>query len=200
MSGTRIRLRVRETTNNAEKGRPGALSFCQSASVEGIDSARETITRKEAADLAFLGYFVRLFTAIIVKYAVYPFFYYWSYFRHRLKPSIGARSLPDDAELARRLGRRAVKASSVSLAEPFREQVTQWWSQGIQGTTIHAALVRRYGFQGSYSSVRRFLQGVEAAQVDVVSRVIIDNPKCAITRACYHDPDVQRAYAECADN
>jgi transposase len=33
----------------------------------------------------------------------------------------------------------------------------------------------------------------------VVGRVIIDNPKCAITRACLHEPDVQRAYAECAE-
>jgi transposase len=33
----------------------------------------------------------------------------------------------------------------------------------------------------------------------VVARVIIDNPKCAITRACTHDPEVQRAYAECAE-
>jgi transposase len=33
----------------------------------------------------------------------------------------------------------------------------------------------------------------------VPARVIIDNPKCAITRACYRDPVVQRAYAECAE-
>lgn len=32
-----------------------------------------------------------------------------------------------------------------------------------------------------------------------VSRVIIDNAKCAITKACVHDPQVQRAYAECAE-
>lgn len=32
-----------------------------------------------------------------------------------------------------------------------------------------------------------------------VSRVIIDNAKCAITRACVYDPEVQRAYAECAE-
>jgi len=30
-------------------------------------------------------------------------------------------------------------------------------------------------------------------------RVIIDNPKCAITRACVYEPEVQRAYAECAE-
>lgn len=32
-----------------------------------------------------------------------------------------------------------------------------------------------------------------------VSRVIIDNAKCAITKACVYDPQVQRAYAECAE-
>jgi transposase len=33
----------------------------------------------------------------------------------------------------------------------------------------------------------------------IPTRVIIDNPKCAITRACVRDPVVQRAYAECAE-
>jgi transposase len=33
----------------------------------------------------------------------------------------------------------------------------------------------------------------------VPGRLIIDNPKCAITRACVHDPLAQRAYAECAE-
>lgn len=33
----------------------------------------------------------------------------------------------------------------------------------------------------------------------VPTRVIIDNAKCAITRACAKDPQVQRAYAECAE-
>lgn len=32
----------------------------------------------------------------------------------------------------------------------------------------------------------------------VPARIIIDNPKCAITRAVVDDPEVQRAYAECA--
>ena len=50
-----------------------------------------------------------------------------------------------------------------SQVAPFADQVKQWWSHGIQGTTIHQALGRKYGFTGSYSAVRRFLQGVEAA-------------------------------------
>ena len=33
----------------------------------------------------------------------------------------------------------------------------------------------------------------------VPARLIIDNAKCAITRACTRDPEVQRAYGECAE-
>lgn len=33
----------------------------------------------------------------------------------------------------------------------------------------------------------------------VVGRIIIDNPKCAIVRACLYEPEVQRAYAQCAE-
>lgn len=33
----------------------------------------------------------------------------------------------------------------------------------------------------------------------VVKKIIIDNAKCAIVKACYHDPEVQRAYRECAE-
>jgi transposase len=180
------------------------------------------------------------------------------------------RPVPTDAEL------RAVfdpspksGAASSSLVLPFREQVLAWANEGLDGTTIHKALIRLYGFSGSYSSVRRFLQNemekspnatvildfdpAEAAQVDfgagprmvdmttgeelkswffvmtlcysrhqyaefvfdqkvetwlachrrafawfggVPQKLIIDNPKCAITRACTKDPDVQRAYEE----
>jgi transposase len=33
----------------------------------------------------------------------------------------------------------------------------------------------------------------------VPARLIIDNAKCAITKACNHEPTVQRSYAECAE-
>jgi transposase len=33
----------------------------------------------------------------------------------------------------------------------------------------------------------------------VPTRLIIDNPKCAITRACFRDPEVQRSYGELAE-
>ena len=180
--------------------------------------------------------------------------------------------LPDDATLAQVFQIYQGPHPQVSLVQPYEQQITCWHQEGIDGTTIHQALVRNHNFSGSYSSVRRFLQKLEsahpkattvldfepaeAAQVDfgsgpviqdaftgeristfvfvmtlawsrhlyaelvrdqkvetwlgchrrafeffngIPTRLIIDNPKCAITRACYRDPQVQRSYAELAE-
>ena len=162
---------------------------------------------------------------------------------------------------------------STSKIAPFKEEVTAWFRQGIQGTAIYANLVRRFEFKGSYYCVRDLLRRLKAeepprttvilafgpgecAQVDfgkgpeiidhqtgeifsswifvmtlgfsrhqygefvknqkvatwlgchrrafeffggVPKKIIIDNAKCAITRACYYDPEVQRAYADLAE-
>ena len=74
-----------------------------------------------------------------------------------------ATALPGDGEFAAHLGSARTQPAVASLAEPHRERITRWWRQGIQGTTIHGALVRSHGFTGSYSSVRRFLASLEAA-------------------------------------
>ena len=149
------------------------------------------------------------------------------------------------------------RARQSSSLEPHRDQITSWFEDGVQGTTIHDALKRRHGFTGSYSAVRRFLNNLadatprvttvlefapgDTAQVDfgqgpkitdvhtgelfktwffimtlawsrhqyaelvrdqsvetwlgchrrafehfsgVPARILIDNPKCAITKAC----------------
>ncbi|MCE2646777.1 MAG: IS21 family transposase, partial [Burkholderiaceae bacterium] len=164
-----------------------------------------------------------------------------------------ATPLPDDAALAAVLGTPARAPTCVSTLEPLRPLIAAWFAERVQATTIHAALVERHGFKGSYSAVRRFVRALaaaqpaqctttrldfapaEAAQVDfgagprivdvttgetfktwvfvmtlcwsrhqyaevvVPARLIIDNPKCAITRACHTDPAVQRAYAACAE-
>lgn len=181
--------------------------------------------------------------------------------------------LPDDATLAATFASKHRAPVCVSTLVSWHEEITRWIADGVQGTTIHAALIRNHGYTGSYSAVRRFLQAHaatqlpdstmrldfapgDAAQVDfgagsilphphtgklvrtwvfvmtlchsrhqyaevifhqniatwlgchrrafewfggVPQRVIIDNPKCAITRACRTDPAVQRAYAECAE-
>jgi len=181
------------------------------------------------------------------------------------------RPLPDEAELAAVFATGPKKAAVSSQVEPFRTKVVAWVADGIDGTTIHRALVRNHGFTGSYSAVRRFLQSLphetakatvildfapgEAAQVDfgagpkfvhphsgavlsswffvmtlcssrhqyaelvfnqkvetwlachrrafewfggVPEKLIIDNAKCAVTRACAKDPEVQRSYEELA--
>jgi len=181
--------------------------------------------------------------------------------------------LPSEQDLLKALQQpKSARARAQSTLEPHREDIKTWVGKGIRGTTIHQALKRKHGFTGSYSAVRRFIQGLadanprvttvldfapgEAAQVDfgkgpeivdvhtgevfktwffvmtlawsrhqyaelvrdqsvetwmgchrrsfehfngVPAKVIIDNPKCAITKACYHDPQVQRSYAESAE-
>lgn len=183
-----------------------------------------------------------------------------------------ATQVPEPGELAAAFARAAVGAIAPSLCEPYRERILAWAREEIDASTIHQALKRRYGFEGSYSSVQRFVKSLgvkapkttaplsfapgEAAQVDfgsgpelvdhatgevfktwffsmqlcysrhkyvefvtdqtvltwlgchrralqwfggVPERMIIDNAKCAITRACQRDPAVQRAYAEHAE-
>ncbi len=72
-------------------------------------------------------------------------------------------ALPDDAQLASAFSRREfLPASCISSAEPWREQIAQWHDAGVPGTTIHSALVRNQGYEGSYSSVYRLLQQLKA--------------------------------------
>ena len=90
-----------------------------------------------------------------------------------------ATPLPGDPELAVHLGSARTQPAVASLAEPHRERITRWWRQGIQGTTIHGALVRSHGFTGSYSSVRRFLAGLEAARPQVTTVLEFDPGEAA---------------------
>lgn len=182
--------------------------------------------------------------------------------------------LPSDEVLSTFFAKRVPSMQSESLALPHQDDIKQWVSQGIQASTIHLTLQRKYNFLGSYDSVQRFVQKIkisdgirsastildflpgESAQVDfgmgpmitdvytgetfktwifvmvlswsrhqyaeivtnqkvetwlgchkrafeffggVPKRIIIDNAKCAITKACYYDPNVQRSYAACAE-
>ncbi|WP_215885572.1 hypothetical protein [Igneacidithiobacillus copahuensis] len=68
--------------------------------------------------------------------------------------------LPEDSELAAALQHQAQPASTQreSSLKPFEAQITRWAAEGIQGTTIHAALVRNHGFTGSYSAVKRAIR------------------------------------------
>lgn len=180
--------------------------------------------------------------------------------------------LPGDAELSESFGGRVPVQASTSSIVPFQNAVKDWVSQGVPGVAIHTALIRKYGYTGAYSSVRRFIAKLkkdqppatvmldfnpgEAVQVDfgsgpeivdaftgevtkthffvmtlawsrhqyaeivrdqkvetwlgchrrafeffggVPGKVIIDNLKSAIVKASFHDPQVQRSYAEFAE-
>jgi hypothetical protein len=180
--------------------------------------------------------------------------------------------LPDDPILAEAFESKKPNITQDSQCKPYEGQIEKWFESGIQGTTIHRALVEQFNFSGSYSSVRRHLQKLEketpdvscmldyepgeAAQVDfgkgptiidafsgeeiktwifvmtlcfsrhmyaetvtdqkvltwlschrrafeffngIPKKLIIDNAKCAIVRACFRDPEVQRSYGELAE-
>jgi len=173
--------------------------------------------------------------------------------------------LPDEKTLLDFFGKKLTKTQSKVIQHA--EVVNLWVKQGIRATVISQHLKEVYGFEGTYSSVLRFVQKIkgkhpqltvplhfqpgEAGQVDfgkgpklfdertgceeetwffvftlcwsrhqyaefithqdvatwlnchqnafnwfggVVDKVIIDNPKCAITKACYYEPTVQRSY------
>lgn len=69
--------------------------------------------------------------------------------------------LPEDFVLAAHFKKSAdAPCVQYSLVFPHTDEVTAWRQQHICGTTIHQALVRKYGFTGSYSSVRRFIQSL----------------------------------------
>ena len=83
-----------------------------------------------------------------------------------LDPSL---MLPDDTILAEALSGSSSRVQPASIVLPHQEEVTRWFQEGIQGTTIHQTLVRKYGFSGSYSCVRRFLHRLEGANPQVTT-------------------------------
>jgi transposase len=181
------------------------------------------------------------------------------------------RDLPTDEELLTFFKLQKSVPQSI-LTAPYKAQIEQWVKQGIQASTMHAALQRQYGFSGSYNAVQRLVKRLkeqaspvtmmldfqpgDCVQVDfgagpklideptglvtktwvfvmvlawsrhmyaeivlrqdvetwlgchrrafewfngTPKKIIIDNAKCAITKACYHDPVVQRSYGDCAE-
>lgn len=66
--------------------------------------------------------------------------------------------LPDDMTLAQVLQIPSLRPQSASSLLPYEDKVAPWRRQGIRCTVIHQALVDTYGYAGSCSSIRRFLQ------------------------------------------
>lgn len=79
-------------------------------------------------------------------------------------------ALPDDTVLASALVRKeSLPSTCISTLEPWRAQIGTWYAAGIQGTTIHATLVRNHGYTGSCSAVCRFLHRLVVDEVAEVA-------------------------------
>lgn len=80
-------------------------------------------------------------------------------------------ALPDDTELAEVFGCKHVTtpASNVSSVEPWRDQVAQWVTAGVPISTIHGALARNHGYDGSYSSVYRLVHQIRGEATPAAS-------------------------------
>lgn len=87
--------------------------------------------------------------------------------------------LPNDAELSLAFGGRAPVQVSTSNIVPFQDAVRGWVSQGIPSVPIHTALIRKHGYTGAYSSVRRFIAKLK--KDNPVATVMLDfNPGEAV--------------------
>jgi len=69
-----------------------------------------------------------------------------------------SRSLPPNEELEALAQYPRAQQPSQSLAAPMAALICTRMERGIQATTIHEALVERYGFTGGYDSVKRFIR------------------------------------------
>lgn len=188
---------------------------------------------------------------------------------------LSAAELPTAGEIDARLAALTPQVifGPESSVEPYRARIVALRAKGVEIQAILQILRDEQHYQGSYSSVRRFVERIEdatpeafvrvetaagvEAQVDFgyagelldpstgqkrrawvfvmtlgfsrhqyaeivfdqkvetwlalhvrafdwfggsVARVVVDNLKAAITKACFHDPQVQRAYRELAEH
>jgi hypothetical protein len=80
---------------------------------------------------------------------------------------LGAVPLPEDAELAVALeAKQPMNSTHLSLSLPYEPQIQKWTDEGVHWSTIHRTLVDRFGFNGSYSSVRRLAQKLKKQSPD----------------------------------
>jgi len=89
--------------------------------------------------------------------------------RGYLDPS---RPLPEPGEVLDQMEPAfSAPGSNVSSVEPYREVVEGLLEQGVEMVAIHQRLGRHHGYQGSYSSVRRFVRRLRPRRREVVVRI-----------------------------
>ena len=80
-------------------------------------------------------------------------------------------SLPDAATLQAALAPPSSPPVTTSTVAPYRETVAQWLEQGVEMTAMWQRLQENYGYQGSYSAVRRFVRRLRPVEPEAVVRV-----------------------------
>ncbi len=58
-----------------------------------------------------------------------------------------------------------------SRCEPYREQIKQWFAQGLTAQRVYQDLSVEYGFTGSYESVKRFFRRLKQAHPERIYRL-----------------------------
>lgn len=84
------------------------------------------------------------------------------------------------------------------LVDPMTGEITKTWIFVMVlawSRHLYAEIVLRQDVETWLGCHRRAFEWFNG----VPGKIIIDNAKCAITKACYHDPVVQRAYGEFAE-
>jgi hypothetical protein len=74
------------------------------------------------------------------------------------RETVGKYFSPDDSKPAKPDHR--VEPGPKNRCETYRDVILEKLGQGLSGTRIHQDLCEEHGFTASYSSVRRFLQGL----------------------------------------
>lgn len=80
-------------------------------------------------------------------------------------------ALPNDATLLAALGPGPQPPKMTSSLEPFEGVVKDFFKKGIEMTAIHQRLRENYGYTGSYSSVRRFVNHLELGEPEAYTRI-----------------------------
>jgi transposase len=92
----------------------------------------------------------------------------WAQVQGYLDP---AQPLPDSATLQAALGSAAQPPQMISSLAVHQAVVEQLLAQGVELTAIWQRLRDNYGYQGSYSAVRRFVQRLRPVEAEVFVRV-----------------------------
>ena len=86
--------------------------------------------------------------------------------------------LPTDEELSNCF-KLEQKESNQSSAAPYKAQIEIWVKQGIQASTIHAALQRQYAFSASYHATLRLVNRIKESTLPVTMMLDFQPGECA---------------------